>query len=142
MAIELITPTRNIVNVTRTPVSFTDAWQKVGRRIQTVGMNSILIWLDITINDSTVLYFRGQAVAARNDAVLSGYSLPTEEIHTGINKFYPKVYQVQKLEDQRVVFQVPIAKLIKYVDIEVFDDSGAVGTRALINSIRLTAEVD
>lgn len=140
MAIELIAPTKNIVNVIKAPVSFTNSWKRIGRRIQTVGMDSILIWLDITINDSTNVYFRGQAIARRNDAALSGYSLPTEEIHTGINKFYPKVYQLQKIEDQKVVFQIPIARLIKYIDIEIFDDSGAVATRAVVNSMLLTAE--
>jgi len=141
MAIELITPTRNIVNVTKSIVSFTDSWQKIGRRIQTVGMNSILLWIDISINNSTKLYFRGQAIAKRNDVVLSGYSLPTEEIHMGINKFYPKVYQVQKLEDQKVVFQIPIAKLIKYIDIEILDETDNFsGTRATVNSLKLTAE--
>lgn len=142
MAIELVAPTRNIISIIKAPVSFTDSWSKIGRRIQTVGMDSVLIWLDITINDSTDLYFRGQAIARRNDAALSGYSLPTEEIHTGVNKFYPKVYQLQKLEDQKVVFQIPTAKLIKYVDIEIFDDSGAVATRAVVNSMLLTAETN
>ena len=58
-----------------------------------------------------------------------------------LNKFYPKVYQVQKLEDQKVVFQIPIAKLIKYIDIEILDETDNFsGTRATVNSLKLTAE--
>ena len=136
----ILSPIRNVVELIKTPVSFTDSWTRIGGRIQTVAMRSILVWLDLTINDSTELYFRAQAVAEKDD--VSTYSFPTEEIHMGINKFYPKVYQVQKLEDQKVIFQVPIANLIRYIDIEIIDSSGAVATSAIVNSLKITAETD
>lgn len=119
------------------PVSFTDQWTDIGYMIRSKDSLSLAFWLDISVNDSTDIRFR--PVVYLKESTDDFYLLPTEEIYTGVNKFYPKYYQLQKIEDQRILFQVNTGNMIPFVSIQIYDaTSGFSGTRAVINSIKVT----
>ena len=116
---------------------FTDQWQDIGYMIECGSATSIVFWLDIEVNDSTEIYFR--PVAFQKPNTDEYYEFPTEEIHTGVNKFYPKVYQLQKIADQRVMFQVNPARMMPYIGIQIMDATTGAVTRAKVKSLKFSA---
>ena len=132
MAIGLIAPGGRVVSISTAPITLTTEYQKIGSRILTKNSDGLVFWLDLDINDSTGIEFRAVAFHSQDDD--SEYSFPTEEIFTGINKIYPKYYEVQKLEDQKIMFQVTTAKAIPYIEIQIrAAELGA--TPAILNSL-------
>lgn len=127
----------NGVNILDSARVFTDAWQDIGKVLNCAQYTSIVFWLDIEVNDSTLIYFR--PVAFQKENTDDYYLLPTEEIHTGVNKFYPKKYQLQLPEDQKVTFQVNPSEMIPFIGIQIYDGTEGITDRAILKTIHYSA---
>jgi len=133
----IIMPQGAVTDLISSPVTFTDQWQDIGHVIECGSSISMVLWLDIEVNDSTEIYFRPVAYDRKYSD--DYYEFPTEEIHTGVNKFYPKVYQLQKIADQRVMFQVNPARMMPYIGIQIMDATIGAVTRAKVKSLKFSA---
>jgi len=133
---ELVSPKSNIrVPLITAPYTLTNSWAKVGNVINCKGINSIAVWLDISINTTTSLDFRFQGLTDPTD--VGGYSFPTEEISVGMNKVYPRVFHIQKYDNQKLVVQTITADIIPYVQFEIISNANT-GLAAVLETAYVT----
>lgn len=125
--------------VLSSPLALTDTDTRVAFRIATIGLTSIAVWINYSINDSTGIVITPFASHRETEGTI--YNVPTMEIHTGINKVFPKVYEMDKDSDTNIVFQITTGKLLPYI--EIYARASVVGANpAVINSMVITTTGD
>ena len=133
---KIIFPKGISIEALEAPKEVTNTPERLTYRVGTIGLDAIGIWLSITLNDSTKVSVIPMAVNEEHDD--NTYNVPTMEIHTGVNKVFPKRYELQSTDAQQsIVFQITTSRIIPYIDIYVYAETvGA--TPATIDSMVIT----
>ncbi len=114
--------------------SATGAWVDFGPELDCDTYNTIGLWLDVTINNSTD--FRARALAKHTSGGADEYVLPIETVSSSDIKIEDEYVELNDDADQKVLLKVLTDNITPYVQFQIM--VGAVGAPVAATAVGVT----
>ena len=106
----------------------TSDWVNLGLLIDTRGFNTAAAWLNININDSTMLRLR--CLARHTPDVVDDFVLPIRNVSAGDVKLQDEFFEFSDDIDQKMIVSCTMENVIPHCQFQVM--AGSVGATAAI----------
>jgi len=115
--------------------ALTAGWVDVGNEFECTKLETILIWIDIDINDSQD--FRVRLLAKTDKGGTGEYFLPIRTVSPTVNRIQQEYIEFTEDIDQKILVNCELNFTVPWMQLQT--QAGAVGASAgIINSAKLT----
>lgn len=112
--------------VTSSAQAFTTSWVDLGSEIETLGIESVGVWVDLDINNTNNPRIRAQAKLDAGGA--AEYDLVIKTVGTADVKIEDLYYEWNVDADQKSLLQIDLDGLVPYIQLQI--QCGTVGAAA------------